>query len=291
MPRKTTPNDPGIDEIVNIDEILLNALKEDIGSGDVTTSSLIPEDHISQASIVAKGNFILAGIPFARRVFQLIDKDVKFRILRHDGGRIKYGQKLAKIRGRTGRLLTAERTALNILQRLSGIATLTDRYVSRIKGTGARIVDTRKTAPGLRYFDKYAVKKGGGYNHRYGLYDGILIKDNHIAAVGNITGAVKNARINTHHLLKIEIEVSNISDVKKALQAGADIIMLDNMSVDMMRHAVDIIRKMKSTAMIEASGNISLENINEIAGTGVDLISVGALTHSSSAADISFDLD
>ncbi len=272
-----------------IDPILLNALHEDIGNGDVTTSSLIRAEDVSEAILIAKGDLILAGLPFTERVFQLIDNSLKFTTLKREGSQVKAGSVIARIKGRTGSLLIAERTALNILQRMSGIATLTYDYVKAVKGFKVKIADTRKTAPGLRFFDKYAVRTGGGHNHRYGLYDGVLIKDNHIAAVGGIYKAVRLARSGVHHLLKVEVEVGNISEVNEALKAGADSIMLDNMSSENMKKAVNVIRAHNPDVIIEASGNINLENVREIAGTGVDIISVGALTHSAHAADLSLE--
>jgi len=271
----------------DIDHILINALREDIGNGDVTTMSLISENSSSHAVFKAKGNFVLAGLPYAQRVFTLMDSNARFSGIKKDGDRIVQGQILAKVKGTTRVLLMAERTALNILQRLSGIATLTDHYVRRIRGFNSRIADTRKTAPGLRVLDRYAVRIGGGHNHRYGLFDGILIKDNHIAAVGGVGKAVKLARAGVHHLLKVEVEVKNLSEVKEALRAGADVIMLDNMPVDKMEKAVHAIRKEGRNILIEASGDIGLENVRKVAQTGVDIISVGALTHSAPAADIS----
>ncbi len=272
---------------VIIDRIIQNALEEDIGSGDITTSSLIPEGSVSSASLTAKSGFILAGIPFAKRTFELVDRSLKFRALIKDGSRVKAGTVLATIKGSTSSLLTAERTALNILQRLSGIATLTNEYVTAVKGLNSRIADTRKTAPGLRLFDKYAVKTGNGTNHRFGLFDGVLIKDNHISAAGGVAKAVKLARGKAHHLLKIEVEVKNLKEVREAVLAGADIIMLDNMQPDRIKRSVDTIRKSTASIIIEASGNVSLKNVRTIAETGVDLISIGALTHSAPAADIS----
>jgi nicotinate-nucleotide pyrophosphorylase (carboxylating) len=273
-----------------IDRILLNALREDIGNGDVTTSALIPSKQVSRAVIIAKGDFIVAGLPFAERIFQLLDKNVKFRALKKEGGRVKAKDIIARVTAHTASLLMAERTALNLLQRLCGIATLTGKYVQSVKGLKVKITDTRKTAPGLRYFDKYAVRTGGGYNHRYGLFDGVLIKDNHIAAAGGVGKAVKAARLHAHHIMKIEVEVKDIAQVKEALSAGADIIMLDNMGIGQMKKAVDIIRKKNPGTIIEASGNVALENVRSIAETGVDLISAGALTHSAPAADISLKI-
>lgn len=276
---------------VIIDRIITNALEEDIGSGDITTTALIPEGSISNASLTAKADFILAGLPFAKRTFELVDRTLKFRSLKKDGSLVKTGSVVATIKGSTSCLLTAERTALNILQRLSGIATLTNEYVKAVKGLSTGIADTRKTAPGLRFFDKYAVKTGKGTNHRFGLFDGVLIKDNHIEAAGGITKAVKLARDKAHHLLKIEVEVKSFKEVREAVSAGADIIMLDNMQTDRIKKAVDIIRKNDPSITIEASGNVSLKNVRSIAETGVDLISIGALTHSAPAADISLKLE
>ena len=276
---------------VIIDRIIKNALEEDIGSGDITTTALIPEGSISNASLTAKGDFILAGLPFAKRTFELVDRNLKFRSLKKDGSHVKTGTVVAKIKGSTSSLLTAERTALNILQRLSGIATLTNEYVKAVKGLRTGIADTRKTAPGLRFFDKYAVKTGKGTNHRFGLFDGVLIKDNHIEAAGGVAKAVKLARVKAHHLLKIEVEVKNLKEVREAVSAGADIIMLDNMQIDRIKKALDLIRRNNPSITIEASGNVSMKNVRRIAETGVDLISVGALTHSAPAADISLKFE
>lgn len=269
------------------DKILLSALQEDIGNGDITTSSLIRENHISKAVLVAKDNFILAGLPFAERVFKLTDPDIAFKSLQKEGGRVTKGTVAAEVRGKTGKLLMAERTALNVLQRLSGIATLTGKYVNAVKGLPVKIVDTRKTVPCFRLFEKYAVGVGGGFNHRFGLFDGVLIKDNHIAAVGGAGKAVRLARSRAHHLVKIEVEVKNLQEVKGALSAGADIIMLDNMPAEKMVKAVALIRRRRPDVLIEVSGNITLENVRRAAECGVDMISVGAVTHSAPAADIS----
>ena len=269
------------------DKVIKQALKEDIGNGDVTTSLLIPENHSTSAQLVAKGEFVVAGLPFAQRVFELIDKGVQFRIVSHECASVTPGKIIANIKGNTKSILLAERTALNLLQRTSGIATLTNQYVKAVTGLNTRIADTRKTVPGLRFFDKYAVRAGGGHNHRYGLFDGILIKDNHIEVAGGVKKAVNKARLMAHHLLKIEVEVKNLSEVKEALVAGADVIMLDNMPLDKMKKAVSVIRSDKPDIVIEASGNVDLGNVRNIAETGVDIISVGSLTHSVSAADIS----
>ncbi len=279
-----------MDHINLSDKILLRCLHEDLGNGDVTTSALIPEQHVSKAEIVAKSDLVLSGLPFAERIFQLMDGKIRFSPLRKEGSKVKGRTVIAKVSGNTGNLLKAERTALNLLQRLSGIATLTSKYVQQVKGLNVKIADTRKTAPGLRYFDKYAVRVGGGHNHRFGLFDGVLIKDNHIAAAGGVGEAVRQSRARVHHLFKIEIEVKNVMEVKQALAAGADVIMLDNMDVIGMKKAVSIIRWNNSGIIIEASGNITLETVRCIAETGVDLISVGALTHSAPASDVSMKI-
>ena len=266
--------------------IIYSALEEDIGQGDVTTNLLIPEDRKSKAHCIAKENFVLAGLPFVREVFRILDPSILFKTLFNDGSKVKKGNIIAEVSGKTCVILKGERVSLNILQRLSGIATLTNRYVEKTRGLKAKIVDTRKTTPCHRFMEKYAVKVGGGYNHRFGLFDGILIKDNHIKTLGSIKKAVREAK-KGHHLFKIEVEVKNLKEFKEAIESGADIIMLDNMSVRDMKEAVKIA---KGRVMLEASGNISLENVREVAETGVDLISVGALTHSAPAVDISLKI-
>lgn len=266
--------------------ILTLALEEDLGTGDITSGLLIPESHASSAMLIAKGGFIIAGFPFAEEVFHLVDKDVEFKPLVKEGSRVKKGTVLAEIRGRTSSLLAGERVSLNLMQHLSGIATITSGFVREIKGTGAKIVDTRKTMPCMRYMEKYAVRVGGGSNHRFGLYDGILIKDNHIEAVGSIKKAIELAKKGMH-LLKTEVEVENLKEFRIALEAGADVIMLDNMGLEDMAEAARLNNK---KALLEASGNVSLANVRQIAATGVDLISIGALTHSAPAADISMKL-
>lgn len=271
----------------SVTELLKHGLEEDIGHGDITTSLLIPEKDETRALYIAKGNFVLAGFPFAKEVFRLIDpSSVLFDIFYSEGARVRKGDILAEISGKTGVLLAGERVSLNILQRLSGIATATSRFVDAIRGTKAKIFDTRKTMPCHRFMDKYAVRMGGGMNHRFGLFDGILIKDNHIEAVGNIKEAIKLAKAG-HHLAKIEVEVENLKDLKEAIDAGADIVMLDNMSVSDIKKAVSITR---GRVIIEASGNVTLKNVRAIAEAGVDMISIGALTHSVTAADISMKI-
>ncbi|MDH5768999.1 MAG: carboxylating nicotinate-nucleotide diphosphorylase [Nitrospirota bacterium] len=267
-------------------ELIHRALEEDIGYGDITTSLLIPEESESRALYIAKGNFVLAGLPFAKEVFRILDPSMSFKMFYSDGDKVRKGEVFAEVFGKTRAILEGERVSLNIVQRLSGIATLTSLYVERIKGLKAKIVDTRKTTPCQRFMEKYAVRTGGGRNHRFGLFDGVLIKDNHIEAVGSIKEAVRIAK-STHHLVKIEVEVENLHDLEVAIKAGADIVMLDNMTVKDMREAVKIA---KGRVIIEASGNIRLENVRGIAETGVDLISVGALTHSAVAVDISLKI-
>ncbi|MCL5022880.1 MAG: carboxylating nicotinate-nucleotide diphosphorylase [Nitrospirae bacterium] len=257
-----------------------------MGNSDITTTLLIPENQTSRALLVSKENFILAGMPFATEVFNLVDLRTSLRIFHAEGARVTKGDIIAEITGNTRTLLSCERVSLNILQRLSGIATLTGRFVEKVKGTHAKIVDTRKTTPGLRFMEKYAVRVGGGCNHRFGLYDGILIKDNHIEAAGSIAAAVAAAG-GAHHLSKIEVEVENLKELKEALKAGADVVMLDNMSLEDMKEAV---RAAKGRVMLEASGNMTIERVRAVAETGVDLISVGAITHSATAADISMKI-
>lgn len=267
-----------------IDRIIQLALQEDIGSGDITTLSTVPLATPARAQLVAKEDFILAGIDVARRVFTLLDPTVAFEALKEDGEPIKRGDVLAWIKGDAHTLLQGERVSLNLMQRMSGIATHTSLFVAAVAGTEAVIVDTRKTMPGLRVLDKYSVRMGGGQNHRTSLYDGVLIKENHIAAAGGITAAVTGAKKRAPHTLKIEVETENMADVQEALDAGADIIMLDNMDLETMRQAVELI---DGRAMAEGSGGVNLETVGDIAKTGVNLISVGALTHSSRAVDIS----
>ncbi len=272
----------------NIDEIILNALKEDIHTGDLTTQAVVPETGTATARLVAKEALVVAGMKVAARVFQLLDPAVSFTYRCNDGDRLGKGAVMAEITGDAARLLQAERVALNLLQRMSGVATLTDRYVRVVSGTKTRIVDTRKTTPGLRVLEKYAVRIGGGINHRTGLYDGILIKENHIAAAGGITTAISRARAYIPHTLKIEVETETVAEVEEALAAGADIIMLDNMDCDTMTHCVQLIN---GRALVEASGGVNLETVRAIAETGVDIISIGALTHSPKAMDISMLLE
>lgn len=268
-------------------DLIKYALQEDIGFGDITTSLTIPENSVSTAHIIAKSRFVLAGIPFARKVFSILDPELSFKTFIDDGANVKKGDIIIELHGRTHSILSGERTCLNILQRLSGIATLTSHFVKKIDGTDAKIVDTRKTSPCLRIMEKYAVKIGRGYNHRFGLFDGILIKDNHIKAAGGIKKAVKLAKKSCNHLQKIEVEVGSIPELIEAIDAGADVVMLDNMKLEDIKKAVKIADK---KVILEVSGNVTLKNIRSIAETGVDLISIGAITHSAPSSDISLKI-
>lgn len=267
--------------------LLRTALAEDIGSGDVTSDAIIPADARSSAEIRAKQDLVLAGTGAARAVFHLLDPETRFEPAAPDGAKVGTGGLIATVRGKTRVLLAGERVALNLLQHLSGIATLTALYVDAVRGTAARILDTRKTLPGLRQLEKEAVRVGGGMNHRMGLYDMILIKDNHIAAAGSVSRAIERARSGAASTLPVEVEAGSLAEAREALAAGADIIMLDNMPPALMKEAVSLIR---GKALVEASGNVSLDNVREIARTGVDRISIGALTHSAPAADISMKI-
>ena len=266
------------------EKLIRLALEEDIGPGDVTTEALIEPDRVARAVIVAKESLVLAGLQVAREVFATLDPAMSFETSFQDGDRAGSGDEILTAYGKLQALLTGERTALNFVQRLSGIATLTRQYVDRVAGSNVRLTDTRKTIPGWRRLEKYAVKIGGAYNHRFGLYDGILIKDNHIVACGGISEAVAGVRNNRPHLLRIEVEVSDINQVKEALENGVDIIMLDNMDLNDIHEAV---RLVDGRALVEVSGGVTLDTLPEIANTGVDIISIGALTHSARAVDIS----
>ena len=272
----------------SIRKIIQSALEEDISTGDITTAAVLTGNETGKATAFAKIELVAAGIDVFRETFLVLDSRIQFIGCCEDGQVVQKGGSLAEISGNLGSILTAERVALNFLQRMCGIATLTRKYVDAIQGTRAKILDTRKTAPGLRCLDKYAVKIGGGMNHRFGLYDGILIKDNHIAAAGGISQALTRARGRFPHTLKVEVEVKNLSELKEAFDSGADTIMLDNMTVGDMKKAVDIINR---RVPLEASGNVSLTNVRQIAETGVDFISVGALTHSVPASDISLKIE
>ncbi|MEK6654141.1 MAG: carboxylating nicotinate-nucleotide diphosphorylase [Thermodesulfobacteriota bacterium] len=268
-------------------KLIRTALDEDIGAGDVTTGAALRGDEAGHAQAMAKVEMVVAGIDVFGEVFLAFDPALNFTQRRRDGEKAEKGDLLAEISGSLASILTAERVALNLFQRMCGIATLTRRYVDQIEGMPAKILDTRKTVPGLRILDKYAVRVGGGYNHRFALYDGVLIKDNHIKAAGGIGPAVRRVRERIPHTLKIEVEVKNLTELEEALAAGADAVMLDNMELAEMAAAV---KRVGGKTPLEASGNMTLERVREVAATGVDLISVGALTHSVAAADISLNV-
>ncbi|MDP4126311.1 MAG: carboxylating nicotinate-nucleotide diphosphorylase [Bacillota bacterium] len=267
--------------------IVREALNEDLGFQDLTTETIISESHCSVAEITAKETGILVGMDIARCAFELLDKKVNFQAKIADGARVSPGQVVAVIEGRTRTLLGGERVALNFMQRLSGIATVTNKAVESIKDFSSHLVDTRKTTPGLRGLEKYSVRMGGGYNHRFGLFDAVMIKDNHIAASGGITEAVSLVRAKVGHMVKVEVETETLAQVEEALQTPIDIIMLDNMSTDQMKEAVQLINK---KVLTEASGGITLDTLVRVAETGVDLISLGWLTHSAKALDLSLNI-
>jgi nicotinate-nucleotide pyrophosphorylase (carboxylating) len=271
---------------LEFDEIIQAALREDMPDGDVTSESVIPPAAVSEAVLLAKEAGVLAGLPVCQRVFELVDGRVAFQPKSEDGLPFRKGDILARLKGPSISLLKGERTALNFLQRLSGIATATRRFVDAVAGTKARILDTRKTTPGLRLLEKYAVRMGGGQNHRLNLSDMALIKDNHLRHVGSITEAVRRARENVRAGIKVEVEVTSFEESQEALAAGADIVMLDNMSLDEMKR---VVASYAGRIPIEVSGSVTLDRAREIAGIGVDFISVGALTHSSRALDISLE--
>lgn len=270
-----------------IDDIIKTALMEDINYIDAAADNLIPPDHISSAYYVAKDTGVVCGIDIAKRVFEIIGGDVKFKILIHDGTLVNKGDVIAEMEGSTLTLLKGERTALNILQHMSGIATATNKCVQLVAGTNASVTDTRKTLPGLRALQKYAVTVGGGKNHRYNLSDAAMLKDNHIDAYGGITAAVAELRKKIGHTVKIEVEVRTLDELREALDNKVEIIMLDNMSCEEMAKAVEITN---GAALLEASGNVTSENIRAVAETGVDIISLGALTHSVKCFDISMKI-
>ncbi len=267
-----------------IEEIISAALSEDTQGLDLTSESIFEPDHRSTFLLIAKEDGVIGGLQVFEGVFKAMDPGAELTFMFVDGDLVKTGDQVAKISGLTSRLLMAERTALNILQRMSGIATATRLYVEAVAPYKAKIVDTRKTVPGLRILDKKAVVIGGGHNHRMGLYDAVLIKDNHIDAVGGITEAVKRCKTKVSHMVKIEVEIRSVSELEEAIAAGADVVLLDNMSNEDMTEAVRI---SSGRVLLEASGNMSLERVHDVAKTGVDLISVGALTHSVRALDLS----
>ena len=267
------------------------ALAEDIGGGDVTSMLTVPAQRRARGTILAKAPGVISGLDAAGEVFHRVDPTISFTPLVADGDGVAPMTPIATIEGSARSVLAGERVALNLLQRLSGVATTTAHYVAAVRGTTARIVDTRKTTPGLRSLEKAAVRHGGGHNHRFGLTDGVLIKDNHLAAVGGpdrVARAISQARQGAPHTLRVEIEVTTLEELAQALEAGADVVLLDNMDVETLRKAVTLT---DGRALLEASGGVTLNTVAEIAATGVDLISVGALTHSAPALDISLDLD
>jgi nicotinate-nucleotide pyrophosphorylase (carboxylating) len=273
--------------IIALKELIDRALQEDIGAGDVTTNGIVPPGHVVTALISSGKAGVIAGLPVAEAVFCRLSPDIHFYPRVQDGDRVERGQLLASIEGNGRAILTGERVALNFMQRLSGIATYTASLVRMVEKYRAKIVDTRKTTPGLRALEKYAVRAGGGNNHRFGLYDAVLIKDNHLKVAGSIGRAVQLVRAAAPFTMKIEVEVEDLAGVEEALLAGVDIIMLDNMPVATMRHAVEMVA---GRALLEASGGVDEQNIVTVAQTGVDLISIGSLTHSVRALDISLEL-
>jgi len=270
-----------------LDDKIKGWLAEDMPYGDVTSDPLFPDDHTCSGTFVAKEDGCIAGLLVAERVFRVLSEDVVMTILVEEGSQVKKGTVIAKISGLTRDILKGERLALNLMQRISGIATMTRKYADQLEGTHTKIVDTRKTTPGLRELEKYAVRMGGGYNHRFNLSDGVMLKDNHIEAAGGITNAITKVRATLSHMTKIEVEVEDLFQFEEAMAAGAEVILLDNMDTETMAKAVAMKR---GNVILEASGNITLERLAEIAATGVDIISSGALTHSVKSLDISLDL-
>jgi len=272
-----------------INDTVSRALNEDLGlAGDITSAALIPPDQTCEARLMAREAGVIAGLPLAEAAFRAVDASVKFKANMSDGARVAPGSEIARLAAPARSVLSAERVALNFLGRMSGIATLTARYVTAVAGTQARVTCTRKTTPGLRAVEKYAVCAGGGCNHRFGLFDGMLIKDNHIAAAGGVGPAVERARLAAGHMVRIELEVDTLEQLSEALTLGVDVILLDNMSNEALRQAVTAV---SGRAMLEASGNVNLETVRGIAETGVDLISAGALTHSARCLDVALDFD
>lgn len=270
-----------------IDKIVEKALLEDIGTGDITTEFIIPSNIKAKGIIKTSEEGVVAGLDIAHLIFKKLDSEIIFQEKIKDGAKVARGKVLAEISGSARTILKGERVALNFLQRMSGIATITSKFCQEVKDFPVRIVDTRKTTPGLRVLEKYAVLMGGGYNHRFGLYDAVLIKDNHIAVAGGIKSAINSVRKQISHMIKIEVEVENLSQLQEALKMQVDIIMLDNMDLDTMKEAV---KMAKDRAIIEASGGITLEKVRKIAQTGVNLISIGALTHSVKSLDIGMEI-
>ncbi len=273
--------------MIAVEELVRRALLEDVGPGDITTEATVPADQLCTAAIVAKEEGVICGHPVAQTVFRVMDPALSYETLVPEGEAISPGQEVARISGPARSLLTAERVALNFIQHMSGIATTTRRLSEKIKYYHARLVETRKTTPGLRLLEKYAVRVGGGLNHRYGLHDAVLIKDNHIAIAGGIRQAVMAARKVASHATRVEVEVETLEQLQEALEVGADVILLDNMDPETMRKAVEMTA---GKAILEASGGITEQNVEEVARTGVDIISMGALTHSVKALDLSLEI-
>jgi nicotinate-nucleotide pyrophosphorylase (carboxylating) len=271
----------------SVGKIIERALEEDVGPGDLTTTSIVAPSAAGRARILAKEELVLAGTEIFAGVLTRIDPELRLEFTYHDGDIVPSGEHIGSVEGSIRGILTGERTALNFLQHLSGIATLTKKYVDKTDPSKVRVIDTRKTTPGLRVLEKYAVRMGGGFNHRFGLFDGILIKDNHITAAGSISEAVARAKGKVPHTLKIEIEVEDIKGVEEAIGAGADAILLDNMSLEELREAVSVAG---GRVLLEASGGITLESMEAISKTGVNLISIGAITHSAPSVDISLEM-
>ena len=271
----------------SIEQLIEIALQEDIGSGDITTDNLVKPDIKGHGKIIAKEQLVIAGLDIACRVFERLDPQIVYKPLFADGDRVKNGEVVVEVEGKLCSLLVGERTALNFLQRLSGIATYVRLYVDMLGDRDVRLVDTRKTIPGWRVLEKYAVRVGGAYNHRMGLYDGVMIKDNHVSVCGGINNAVSNIRNSVSHFMKIEVEVSDLDGVREAIDSGVDIIMLDNMDIKQIKEAVEFIN---GKALVEVSGGITIDNLNHLADTGVDIISSGALTHHAQSVDLSMRL-
>lgn len=271
----------------SVDTLIELAFQEDIGIGDITTEATVPSSQRGIGTFLAKSDGVIAGLPVAERTFEKLDTGLAFTPFVNDGDAVNAGTPIGEVQGEAKKILIGERTALNFLQRLSGVATLTSQFVKAVTDYDVKIVDTRKTTPGWRVIQKYAVCVGGGHNHRFGLYDGVLIKDNHIVAAGGITQAVQRARLSAPHTVKIEVEVETIEQVNEALEAKADILLLDNMSIEMMK---EVVQRIGDLAVTEASGGITLDRVKAVAATGVDYISVGALTHSAMPMDISLTL-
>jgi len=271
-------------------DIVAQALDEDLGpSGDITTRAVVEPDLEGKASLVAREHLVVSGLTVAAEVFAQIDPDLEVNIVQDEGKEVAAGEVLLTVEGKLGSILTAERCCVNFVQHMSGIATNTKQFVKRLGASSTRLVDTRKTRPGLRSLEKYAVACGGGHNHRFNLSDGVMIKDNHIVAAGDITTAVQRALANAHHLVKVQVEVENLTEAMEAVEAGATVLLLDNFTVDELRHAVQQLRSIQSSLTLEASGGINLDTVAAVASTGVDVISSGALIHQARWVDVALD--